>query len=251
VIVIVGAAGIVLTLFSSDPTSNLANSAKTITRTIYQTSTVNITRIVNVNETGTRTSSTNSTSSSIPILDSNYSTSHILIIPQNSSLAASSRVGSLDLEIVLTINATQLQTGQSLNVYAYDINTTTHSMAELSSFRDQKFNYSAAIAKIPCGSRPTVFSIYDGYYTIENVSQALPLQVFWPGGLSCPSTIPIFEITQSVYGYYDDTACNDTLYSTFCPHLVDFPDGNYTAAALDMYGGVALLYFKVDNYIPV
>jgi hypothetical protein len=152
-----------------------------------------------------------------------------------------------DLEIVLTINATQLQSGQWLNVSAYDVNTTTHEYAQLSSLTTT-FNFSAPTAKIPCGPRPTVFSVYSGIYSSQNVSQASPLQVFWPGGESCPAAgFPSFVSIQPINGYYFTTTCTDSTNSTFCPQFIDFPEGTYTVAALDLYGGMSLLYFKVGN----
>ena len=221
--------------------------------------------------------SPNSQKTSAPQISStNASENQKVSIPQNSSLTATSGIATNSLHTILAINSSQITSGQAINVSVYDVNAlnanlTVNSALNASAPGGALYQYPAEgmmLAPCPDAIMP---AIYSGYYTSQNISQAKALQIFPPYGASCPieghfmksvtfapesdsillgGSFSSYVSTNTFTGYYIQGTNNclqdNNTVTASCPYIVSFPQGTYTVIAGDQWGGLAILYLKVN-----
>jgi hypothetical protein len=186
------------------------------------------------------------------------------VIPKNSSIAdVTGDWNASSLQLVLKINASEIISGQGVDIEYYFANPTSQNITLNSIWK-----YAMPYETPPCGGL-VIPALYLGVYTKANISQATPLNLWQPNmGTACPSGGRAFSYTflpnstqlsnsptdtwMPIYGYliashncpyYNGT----TIYNTEanCWITQPFPSGNYTIAVGDEWNDLALLYLTV------
>lgn len=181
-------------------------------------------------------------------------------------------VGSTDpsnaLQLRLSINATTMGSGQTMNISVSEYNPQTHPN-NVTGSTDWPIQ---ELSTGPCGpiNNPMGVAVFEGYYTSANVSSATPLTMYAPGIYACPAEMlvkaylfnptsslaalygscspePCFQIVTSASlafsGYWTGTAAPG---ATGGGDFHSFPRGVYTIAAGDEWGELEFLYFVVS-----
>jgi len=170
------------------------------------------------------------------------------------------------LSLSLSLDSTTYQPGQQVDIIVDEKNTLSQT---------NKINASekwpvSGLGVGPCGTLnyPFGVAIFQGDYTVANVSSATPLQIYEPGIYHCPmiltgissyvfqplsDTAAIFQVPESdaaftlemktefepaPTGYWASNAPNAT--------LTNFEPGVYTVVAGDEWGALVVLHFKVS-----
>lgn len=185
------------------------------------------------------------------------------------------------LETFLSINASTIVIGQAINISVYDFNpaASNHTVNIIVYLTSGTPRYSVPDYPAPgmnlraCGGGLISMSLYGGYYTASNISGASPLQIFYPGDSSCPSSGLVFpqyiflpqssqvvtehgsetmRDSERFYGYFitgyncsyfNGTTILDT--EPQCPLVQLFSSGIYTIAGGDRLGGLVILHLNV------
>jgi hypothetical protein len=165
----------------------------------------------------------------------------------------------IGLSLHLSLNATVMLSGDHLNITSWEFNT-------LNSYNELNQSNNWALPSLldwwPCQSYKH-FQIFQGYYTISNITGAIPLPEFPPGfGAECPyvgntsyllaplsdllvvggSSEP-FTSSWILSGYYPtitQTLTNGSTYIT-----LPFTQGEYTVAYGDEWGDIVTASFMV------
>jgi hypothetical protein len=187
-------------------------------------------------------------------------------VPKSLESNTSSTNPSTELMLRLSLNATTIKSGQTLNITASEYNTLP-TMDNISAASDWPRN---GLSVSPCGTLNSPFgmAIFRGYLTGLNVSSAKPLDLYEPYGVvMCPAILsqisaysyyphssiaeiwggctpgpcPIQAVPESntMSGYWNAIPTIDLGY-----HIL-FPQGVYTVVAGDEWGQVAILHFIV------
>jgi len=171
------------------------------------------------------------------------------------------------LSLRLSINATTIMSGQTVNVTVGDYNTlrTMENFSVLNSWPLK------GLAVGPCGTlnEPFGVAVFRGYYAASSISSAKALQLFAPGIYTCPAILS--GITQ--YSFYPQSSVAQIWGSCSpepCPfrtnpqsirvngfwntvpivqysYHTELTPGVYTVAAGDEWGQLVLLYFVVKS----
>lgn len=172
---------------------------------------------------------------------------------------AISTVNAADsLNLTMTLNATSILQGQSIEVTIGDSNVlnTTNTVTASS-------NWPLLLSLGPCspGIYPMGLAIFKGYYTSSNISTAESLKLYQPGAYACPTYVlliasytfqplsdmaivnvpnPSFNLSMSAGvtadGYWAGTSAKN---------FTAFPPGTYTVAGGDEWGQLVILHFDV------
>ena len=188
-------------------------------------------------------------------------------VPHNAgaSLGSVSVANQVDhLELSLSLNATSIRPGQSVNVSLGEWNQ----LAQLNNVTAESDWALRGLSLGPCGTinYPMGIALFSGHYTASNISSATPLQLDAPGVYSCPMIMSVHDYsfhplsstadvygsctpgycftmkvasTNSVSGYWSGGSSPDGGFRAL-------PQGAYTVAAGDEWGSLALLHFTVE-----
>jgi len=168
-------------------------------------------------------------------------------------LSIASADSSYDLKLRVDINATNLLSGESLQVAVSEFNT-------LSSFNNVSASEQWPI-RVALGSCPNVYdqpfgiAVYSGHVDKQNISQGIQLEIFPKS--ACPMFIR--AVTGYVFQPQSDQAvvlpnvgavpsrltANVTVSMIYSGLPQPLPEGNYTLAAADEWGALLFLYFTV------
>jgi hypothetical protein len=166
------------------------------------------------------------------------------------------------LQLLLSIDADQVNAGATVQVNVSEFNTLGH-VNNVTGSSDWKVQ--AALSSCPnTNAQPFGIALYKGHYTAENVSQGTQLQVF-------PSTVcPMFMRYVSGYLFQPDSDLATILPGSGSTQMVATIDlvngtstaivssplasgqstplapGSYTVVAADEWGGTVFLYFQVN-----
>ncbi len=185
----------------------------------------------------------------------------------NFPLLTSSTLPANGLSLRVSINATTITSGQTVNVTVGDYNT-LQTMMNFSVLNDWPLK---SLAVGPCGTvnDPFGVAVFRGYYTASSISSAKPLQLYAPGIYECPAILS--GITQ--YSFYPQSSVAQIWGSCSpepCPFRIEqqsirvngfwntvpiagysyhteLTPGVYTVAAGDEWGQLLLLYFVVKT----
>lgn len=167
------------------------------------------------------------------------------------------------LELSLTLNITDISSGQGVAATVDEANTGTAPI-NVSASADWPIQ---GLAVGPCGSLnyPVGLAVLRGNYDVVNVSSAKVLQIYRPGISACPMILAgigsfefeastdnatifggcqpsgggclseIINSTVSFNGYWNGSA------------LTSLPSGVYTVVAGDEWGGIAILHFTATG----
>lgn len=169
-----------------------------------------------------------------------------------------------DLALVISLNATTIRSGEGVAVTISDYNT----LSRLNNVSEARSFALPSLRLGPCNapSLPLGVAVFDGHYTQQNVSSAVPLiTLYKPGGAtSCPAEVDVgyfafqpmsSENTQLVLMCTPEPQCvgQSNMSATVVvtgywtgPTFQHFEPGVYTVAGGDQWGQLALLYFIVS-----
>lgn len=177
---------------------------------------------------------------------------------------------ALGLEFVLTLNSTMIRSGEAINV-SMAVSNVLPKVNNVSTEKD--WALPALLRWWPCtgiSPAPMYFAMFQGYYTMANVSSATPLPFFPPGSAaSCPASRSpnyfLFEpsgdevigfgghfsmtTSESENGYYSTTevaSYEPNATQGTVPAFLSFSPGVYTIAAGDEWGDVVTLHLVVE-----
>jgi len=214
-------------------------------------------------------------SDSLQNSDQQYSSISLAsLIPQNSSTSTSSALRPDGLNLVISTNASELATGETLNISVWEVNPSPNTISlsvtpNASNPRFPLWSYPAPGMQLAPCLDAMMPAVYPGYYTAANISEAIALRLYFTLGASCP--ISHYALTYSfapqsdsillgdqpntyvasvvVKGYFlqgtDNCLQDNGTVTASCPYLVPFPPGTYTIAGGDLWGGLDFLYLRV------
>jgi hypothetical protein len=172
---------------------------------------------------------------------------------------AGSASSTSGLVLQLRLNATALAPGQTLAINVTEFNPSSHAVnaTGANGWAIQGLTVG------PCGSNtPLGLGVYQGHYTMSNISAAKELQIYNPGVYACPARFPISSFLfqansdNATLGGACTPQCATTLpmtgeetasgyWTSAGSPIQQFPPGPYTVAAGDEWGTLVLLYFQV------
>jgi hypothetical protein len=226
-----------------------------------------LTKLQNVTATSTTTTTVYSPPTAILSTSSQVPTSYpvpLPLNPPNSSTVAVTVNWNSSLNLILMINASVIESGQSVNLTYYFANHTDENITLNSIW---KFA-APGLNDTPCGTFVAP-AVYRGVYSSVNVSQATPLPLWPPNeGVSCPigehgpsytflansEYLPNgpawaslsnsgYLIPEENCPYYNGTTILDT--EPTCWINQSFQKGTYTLAVGDEWSDLVLLYLNV------
>ena len=183
----------------------------------------------------------------------------------NGNSASSKSVNGLDL--CLSLDSKTYQSGQQVGIDIDEKNTLSKTNT-ITAFAKWPVN---GLGVGPCGvlNYPFGVAIFQGNYTVANISSATPLQIYQPGGYHCPMMLAgissyVFQPssdTAAVFQMSESTAVfNMEMNTEFEPAptgywasnnlnaaFTDFGPGVYTVAAGDEWGTLVIVHFTVTN----
>jgi hypothetical protein len=194
---------------------------------------------------------------------------------QNTQATDQSTNSTLGLQLTLSLNSTKIQSGEKVN-FTSTLRNTLSTVNNVSGADNWKLPESELLDGFSC---PSSFDIqlFQGHYTISNISMAgAPLQTDTPAfpGPECPLmqfayylfpplgniAWPPLGYNASLMGYYDNATLSSFTSSAnqyYPPGTVispcvpgpptPFPPGEYTLAADDEWGQIAIVHFTVAS----
>ncbi|MGD0511393.1 MAG: hypothetical protein ABSA33_06160 [Candidatus Micrarchaeaceae archaeon] len=171
---------------------------------------------------------------------------------QNTQATDQSTNSTLGLQLTLSLNSTKIQSGEKVN-FTSTLRNTLSTVNNVSGADNWKLPESELLDGFSC---PSSFDIqlFQGHYTISNISMAgAPLQTDTPAfpGPECPLMQfayylfpPLGNIAWPPNQYYPP----GTVISPCVPGPpTPFPPGEYTLAADDEWGQIAIVHFTVAS----
>jgi hypothetical protein len=171
-------------------------------------------------------------------------------VPNGENASADSLYG---LQLRVDLNATNLLSGESLQVAVSEFNT-------LSTFNNVSASEQWPI-RVALGSCPNVYdqpfgiAVYSGRVDEQNLSQGVQLKIF--PSLACPMFIravtgyafqpqsDLAVVLPNVSAAPSPLTANVTLSMIYSGLPQPLPEGTYTLAAADEWGALTFLYFTV------
>jgi hypothetical protein len=175
------------------------------------------------------------------------------------------------LQLILSLNATQIKSGDAINITVSDIN----SLQTANAVNGANLWTISALTQWGCPDRPPVgIAVFKGYYTSQNISSAKELQIVLPGAWACPNidysqmtfqpgsdqisvvaprglsfplvmTMPLHGNYSETTAQYEKSGYNPNSTAVAPPTIIPFTTGTYTVAGGDEWGSLVLLYFEV------
>ncbi len=167
------------------------------------------------------------------------------------------------LSLILSLNTTVVAAGQGILITVGELNTLPRAN-NVSAGADWPLK---DLSLSQCGvvNSPYGMALFHGYYDRSNVSLAKPLELYYPGGRSCPMILsgidaygfPPLSDKAVVYGSCEPRSCFTLPMSSEIPlsgfwtgdALYSFDAGVYTVAEGDEWGQMVFLHFQVREAV--
>jgi len=161
------------------------------------------------------------------------------------------------LELLLSTNSTMIKPNQTLGIDITLNNTSSNMLV-----KDPQNNWSMKVLSMgPCELDPVGIGVYEGNHSLENITDARPLQLYQNGTYECPA---LTGVDRYVFEPSSDKAILETSNGNSTGEVkyhasfdgfytkdgfVPPPVGAYTVVADDEWGHLAIQYFTVVNSI--